>query len=223
MAAVDPNIQAILDQHQQHLALLDQNQRQQRIAQERRYDNYVKDKYITEQKEKVGICDGQNLKAVRDWSRNITASVNRVPAGQNVNDYVIDLMKATAVGDLLEEIENFIFANDGAALTHNDIRDYINVAFLGPDEANVLKDKLKEIKQSAREEIPAYNRRFVRNADYAYPNPRDQADDRMLSELYIVSLANTKIRDKLFAHDPAIVTLNGAVQFAAEEWARTQR
>ena len=63
--AVDPNIQAILGQHQQQLQVLQQAHQQdaQRAANESARKR--KDKWVTDQKEKVGDCDGSSHKAVR--------------------------------------------------------------------------------------------------------------------------------------------------------------
>ena len=225
MADIDPNIEAILRQHQSQLDLIKQHQDRDNRIQNERLQSSIKDKFLKTQKEKVGLCDGNNLKQVRIWSRNIFATINRVPQGQNAEDYVIELIKETATGDLLDEVEAFMQAEATAmrAATVQSIRTHVNNTFLGPDEANQLKDKVRDIKQSAREDIPAFNRRFAKAADMGYPAPRQDTEEQIVLEMYMAALANGRIKDRVFNQDPPTDTLAATMQVAADEYARQQR
>ena len=79
------------------------------------------------------------------------------------------------------------------------------------------------MRQGAREDIPAYNRRFAKAADLAHPLPCNADVEEALTELYMVSLKDGKIKDRVFAADPRLVVLLPTQTLAAEEWARQRR
>ncbi len=215
---MDPNIQAILQQHQNQLDLLGQQNQAQQDRQDARTNERKLDKWISDQKDKVGVCDGSVERDVRDWLRRIEASVARVPQGQDVNAYIRRLIVATATDDLLEEAETV-----DAAQGHDVLRQHLADSFLGPDEANVLKENVKLIRQSQRENVPHYNRRFRKAAAFAYPAPRNAGTEEMLADRYMGSLCNGKVKDRLFAHDPRLVTLQAAMGVATDEYSRQRR
>lgn len=221
MANVDPNIQAILDEHRRELDLIAQQFQNQHQRDNARDANKVLQNFIKDHKDKINICDGSSLRAVREWMRNISSCVHRVPQGQNEDLFVISVTKATASGDLLDEIEQFLRNQPNA--NQAELRDHINASFLGPDEANVLKDELKSIRQGQREEIPNFNRRFLKAAEHAYPLPRDAATDELLTEMFLGALANGRIKDKCFSHDPRVADLQTVTTVASNEWARQRR
>ena len=221
--AVDPNIQAILGQHQQQLQVLQQAHQQdaQRAANESARKR--KDKWVTDQKEKVGDCDGSSHKAVRVWLRRIGQAEHRVPQGVNANSYMLALIKKTAQDDLLEEIEEHERAQAPAVVGHAAMRVHVAASFLGPDEQNVLKEALKNLRQTAREDLQHYNRRFSRAADDAYPPPRNAQTEEEITDQYMGSLATGKVKDRVFSHDPQLVNLNAAMQVAMAEYGRQRR
>jgi hypothetical protein len=227
MAAVDPNVQAILNQHQQQLQIVQQQQQQNQQLAQAREDERRLDKWLTEQREKVGCCDGSGLRDVRKWLANIHAAIHRVPQGGDVERHILQLIEKTATEDLLDEIEAFSrhqqAANPPVQVTHAALRAHIQTAFLGPDEANVLKDELRSIKQTQREDVPRFNRRFLKAADLAYPQPRDANTEELVTDKYLGALLQGKIKDRVFSHDPQLVTLAAAMQVSSEEWARQRR
>lgn len=226
-AGLDPNIQAILaqqhQQNQQQLQLVQQQQQQDQQRAQARANTRTLEKWIAEQEKKVPSCDGSSLRAVRGWLREIHKASARVPAGQNADQYVQKLMVATSTEDLLEVIEEHIAAQAPAQVPHAQLRQHVNQEFLGPDEANVLKEDVKCMHQGAREEIPRYNRRFSKAADYAYPLPRNAQQEEDLTDRYLGSLRKSKLVDNLFAHDPPLVTLQAAMQAATDEYGRQRR
>ena len=202
-----------------------QNQHQQAQQRNTRRDTQQRlDKWLDNQKDKTGVCDGSTLKAVRVWIRGINSAVARVPNGQNIDTYINQLMVRTAVEDLLEEVEGQLNqALPGAVVPHQQILQHVNGAFLGPDEANVLKEDVKALRQGQREDLPRYNRRFTKAADYAYPLPRNPANEEVLTDTYMGSLTKGKVKDRCFNHDPQLVTLQGAMQVTTNEYARQRR
>ena len=222
MAQVDVNVQAILDEHRRELDLLAQRYQQEQQREDQRDQNKILQNFVKEHKDKINLCDGSSLRSVREWLRSISASVHRVPQGQNVDNFVIAVMKATCSGDLLDEIESHLRAAQ-AIVTHAQLRAHVNESFLGPDEANVLKDEVKVMNQGQREELPAFNRRFLKAADHAYPVPRDAQTEKMLTDRYLGSLMAGRIKDCCFNHDPRLVDLATATTVASAEWARQRR
>jgi hypothetical protein len=174
---MDPNVQAILDQHQQQLVVIQQQQQQNQQQAAAKLADRTLEKWVDEQKEKVGSCDGSSLREVRKWLAALGSAVFRVPAGQNVDVYLRKLVQRTALEDLLEEVESFerrqAAAQPPVAVTHAGLRAHIQQAFLGPDEANVLKEEPRATRQTQREDVPRFNCRFTKAADLAYPQPRD--------------------------------------------------
>lgn len=222
MAQVDPNIQAILDEHRREITLLGNQYDRQHQREQARDQERIKTKFIQEQKEKITPCDGSTLRSVREWTRSIAAAAHRVPQGQNADDFVIGVMKATATDDLFDELEAHLRQAQNP-VTHVQLRDHLDAAFLGPDEANVLKDEVKNIRQGQREELPRFNRRFLKAAEHAYPVPRDAQTEEMLTDRYLGALTTGRIKDCCFNHDPRLVDLATATTVASDEWARQRR
>ena len=131
-------------------------------------------------------------------------------------------MKNTASQDLLDEIELHV-RNAAQPVTQLQLREHIINSFLGPDEANVLRDEVKTLRQGQREEIPTFNRRFLKAAAHAYPIPRDAEIEEQLTERYLASLLPGKIRERCFNHDPRLVDLNAATTAASNEWGKECR
>lgn len=220
---VDPNVQAILGQHQQQLQAFQQAQQQEQQRHQRQDNIRSKDRWISRQKAKMEKCDGGGLRNVRKWIRHIHKASGRLPANVNNDSYMCTLMSDTSTEDLAEALDTINAANVGNPLPWAQVLAQINAEFLGPDEANSLKEDLRSMRQSAREDVPGYNRRFSKLADYAYPLPRAPDTEELVTDWYLGSLMAGKVRDRAFAHDPALVTLAAAMQVTSEEFARQRR
>ena len=230
--AVDPNIAAILQQHQQQLNLLTQHhqtqqqQHQQAVQRAQQRETQEKQRHwVEKEKDKMDTCDGATQHSVREWIHAVQGAVNRVPQGLGVDDAIKELIEKTARGDLAEEHEVHLNNHPAgrAAVTHLAALNHLAQAFLGPDEAAVLKDNLKSLRQT-KGDIPAYNRKYARAAAMAYPIvPRPADVEEALAEAYMGSLMDGKVKDRVFAADPRLVTLQAAQNMAAEEWARQRR
>jgi len=224
---MDPNVQAILDQHQQQLAVIQQQQQQNQQQAAAKLEERTLDTWVSEQKEKVGSCDGSSLREVRKWLAALGSAVFRVPAGRDVDRYLRKLVQRTALEDLLEEVESFERRQAAAVppvvVTHAGLRGHIQQAFLGPDEANVLKEELRATKQTQCEDVPRFNRRFNKAADLAHPQPRDGNTEELVTDRYMGALISGKTKDRVFSHDPQLVVLEDAMRVASDEWARQRR
>ena len=221
-AAIDPNIQAILGQHQQQLQFIQQQQQQQQQLAQQQADTNRVQSWLREQSQKIPSCDGTSHDHVRYWLRNIGKAVDRVPAGQNVDSYLYKLMCATATDDLLDEVELQRQPLQPPP-PHLQVRAHVTLSFLGPDEGNVLKEDLKRAKQGQRETVPTFNRRYSKLADFAHPLPRAADIEEEVTDGYLGSLLKGRVKDRCFAHDPQLVALQVAMQVAADEWTRQRR
>ena len=169
-------------------------------------------------------CDGSTSRTVRGWLRHIGRIVPHMPAGLNADDAIKKLMEATSRDDLANEYETFLNqAVNRNAVMHAAMRIHLATAFLSPDESAVLKEEARSMRQSQRDDMPKYNRRFAMAADYAFTLPRNAKTEEQLADWYMGSLTNGKVKDRAFGHDPRLVTLQAALQVTAEEWAQQRR
>lgn len=188
--------------------------------QQKQFDDSVR-AWVAEESVHVTSCDGGSVKSVREWIRAIRGASVRAPAN-GTQYYVRRLLTKTCRGDLFEEVERYLCSvGDRDLCTWEEILEHVLAAFLGPDESEALKDELKRVKQGPREEIPAYNRRFLRAADVAYPTPTN-ADRANIATIYMVNLRPGKIQDRLFDHEPRLVNVQQAADAAYSEWARVR-
>ena len=175
--------------------------------------------WVKEEAKHVPECDGGSTKAVREWIRLIWAAEARVPDREDPNLYLKKLMTETSQSDLFEEIEAYLNENGRGQAQAPAVLQYILEAFLGPDEQEALRDEVKKIRQGSREIIPAYNQKFKKAADVAYPNPSAE-EKKKLTNVYLAGLRKGKLQDRLFEHAPRLVRLHDATQAAYDEWAR---
>ena len=236
-AAVDPNIQAILAQHNQSLALLRNQQQaeqthrqasqqaQQANQQHRcgREDEEDLRRWIQQEEKRMDSCEGAPKRAVREWLRCLHEAGTSVPPGMGNDSAGKALIKATSRGHLYAEYLSFLNRQlNPAAVPVAQVLAHLSEAFLGPDEDAVLKEDVKGMRQGEREDLCAYNRRFSKTSELAYPFPRAGEIERTLTEYYVGSLVNGKIKDSVFDAEPRIVVLQTAMDAAAAEWSRRQ-
>ena len=125
--------------------------------QQKQFDDSVR-AWVAEESVHVISCDEGSVKSVRVWIRAIREANARAPAN-GTEYYVKRLITKTCRGCYLYPV------GDRDLCTWEEILEHVLAAFLGPDESEALKDELKRVKQGPWEEIPAYNRRFLRAAD----------------------------------------------------------
>ena len=175
--------------------------------------------WTTDEAQHVACCDGSSVKAVREWIREIKASSKRLPSGCDEDAFMKKLIAKTSRGELFEESERYMNKFTRDLVSWGNLTNHIIEAFLGPDEQEALREELKRVKQCPREDIPAFNRRFVKAAELAYPR-MDTEDESRVTLLYMVALCAGKLQDKLFDHEPRLVKLEDATAAAYNEWAR---
>ena len=116
MANIDPNLQAVLAQHQQHLQNIQQQQQREQQRFQQQQDDRKRDKWIAKRKSKVSICDGSGLRVVREWIRRIHKAHNKLPANVNADEYMKELMQDTASEDLSDTLDQIEQANQANPL-----------------------------------------------------------------------------------------------------------
>ena len=157
------------------------------------------DRWVKKEAKKIEVCAGGTARIVREWIRKVQQALPRVPPNMGVDIYMRELISQTCQDELFDENEAFLNnANNRAAITYPHLLDHLLESFLGPDEVDVLKDEVKKVKQGQREEIPAYNRRFRKTADVAFPNPTPEEQAR-LTQKYLGNMHAGRIKDKLVA------------------------
>ena len=219
--AVDPNLGAILQQQHQH----QQAELQAAAARATRERERREAEIIYQQeRERITPCDGASSLPVREWLREIAGSVPYFPAGQ-VNALAHRLIASTARGLLRSEYDTFMDAQPNRAnVQHGAVTLHLANEFLGADETATLREELKRYKQLEREEVPAFTRRFKRQAEYAYPQAQRNPDvESELSDMYMAGLGDGRVKDSCFEADPPVLTLAAAMNHAAAEHTRQKR
>jgi hypothetical protein len=113
----------------------------------------------------IDRCDGLLPEQVRLWIRALDGWQSEAVS----DDFMLGLAKATATGDLLEEIRSHV----NAEAPHNiedweSLREHVMNHFLSACETIKLQTKLETIKQRSGETTPTYIRRFRADASRAY-------------------------------------------------------
>jgi len=208
------------NQLQQH-----QNQEAATARQERdRRDIRDEENIFQQEKSRVGTCDGATTASVREWLRELAATVDYFSPNR-VDRNLHRLIASTARGNLRAEYDTFMAGHlNRAAVTYRATATHLAQAFLGADESAALRDQLRQQRQSAREEVPEYNRRFKRDADFAYPNAQRTPDqEQELADIYMASLRGGTVKDACFDADPQLATLAAAMTHADQVHARRRR
>lgn len=175
--------------------------------------------WTTDAAQHVACCDGSSVKSVREWIREIKASSKRLPNGCDEDAFIKQLIAKTSRGELFDETERYLNKHTRGLVSWANLLNHVIEAFLGPDEQEALREELKRVKQSPREDIPAFNRRFMKAVELAYPQ-MDTEDECRVTIMYMVALRAGKLQDKLFERDPRLSTLEDATTAAYNEWAR---
>ena len=174
--------------------------------------------FAADESQHIPCCDGGSVKAVREWIRAINDASRNAP--EPINVYMLKLIRRTCRGDLYEEIERVRHASVGRVVSWDHIVDHVLNTFLGPDEQLTLRADLKKMAQGDREDIPAFNRRFRKAADVAYP-ARSRDEEASVTTLYLAALRAGRIQDRLFEREPRLEVLADALMAAEGEWSRT--
>ena len=81
--------------------------------------------------------------------------MHQLPHSVNGDIFLMRLISKTAQGKLFEEIETFLNKNGRNAMGYHETLAHTLEAFLGPEEQDALKEELRKVKHSQRQDIPA--------------------------------------------------------------------
>ncbi len=219
--AIDPNVVTVIAaHHQQHQDDLQAAQQQNQDARQNRDEQRKIDQEI----ERIGRCDGTTQNSVREWLQEMDAALPYF--AQARRDRVCqEITKGTARGPLRRTYDQFMAQQaNHAHVTHQAITAHLANSFLGADEQATLRDELKLVIQGKKELVPAYGRRYIWKASYAYPVAlRNAEQEREMADTFMAGLRPGKIQDACFDANPPLITLQAAVNHAEGEYERKKR
>lgn len=153
---------------------------------------------VDEISHQIDICDGSSPQAVRQWLKDIAASIWRTGEGP----LTITIAAKTVKGPMKRELERYLHerVNDPnnpiqrANVPWDDLRQYIIRAYLPIDNVASVRDELEKMRQSPYEAEASFNRRFRDVADDAYPPAQRNADQQaLLIKSYVRGLQSSEI------------------------------
>ncbi len=167
----------------------------------------------------IDRCDGLLPEHVRTWIRAMDGWNT-----ENLGDeFLMDLAKATAAGDLLEEIRRQV----NAPAPHNTddwatLRPHLVNHFLSACEDVKLQALLESIKQRTGESTAAFIRRFRSDAARAYTGERSATEEERVVASFLRGFVDVAFARRLFRKD-RIKTLAEAIREALELEAQRER
>ncbi len=171
----------------------------------------------------IDRCDGVVPEHVRSWIRALDGW-----QCEDVDEsFVLDLAKATATGDLLDEIRARVNdETDGGLHAVDDwtgLRAHIVDHFLSACEDVKLQTQLETTKQRVGETTPAYIRRFRTDANRAYGiHVRAPTEENRVVASFLRGLADRQFAERLY-RTGRVATLSNAIQVALEKEAERER
>lgn len=202
------------------LSQLEKDNKRREEERKDRIEQKIKN-WAKEESELIEPCNGTSIDNLRTWIHGIKAAEDRIPENLDKNACLKALIKKTAKGDVGRTQDCYLREQGRSQTTADAVLAHVQENFLGPDELEALKDVVKKTKQSPREEIPAYNRKFKYNVEVAYPNPsRDEEIE--ITNYYLAGLKKGRIQDRLFDREPRLTCLADAQAQAFQEWARVR-
>lgn len=228
-AGQDPNIMLAMQgrgltdaQFQVFIDQLNTNFQDGRVADERRHErqrvNQLARDEVKSQTKRIRPCDGTNANAVREYLTEIELAR---PYVGNDHTAINKIVANTAQGGLKKSFERFMSAQANRDnVAWEAVRNHIRAAFLSQDEQEHLRTSLEKVRQTQYEGNTAYTRRFLEAADDAYPpGDRTAGDDRVILNLYVRGLRDSKIVERLVQEtrpDDLQEAIEGVEQFTAD-------
>ena len=192
----------------------------------------------------MGHCDGSTSDQTRQWIMEIDGWQLEEPDV----DFLLDLIKATTDGDLLNKIRQWLhqekavdtsspldmkgcichfakwqihpFISKGT--TWEGLREKIIHYFISPHETTRLQTALGTAKQKSGECTPTYIRRFSSEASRAYLSARVTSEEQRVVSSFLRGFRDRKFAERLF-DTGRITTLTAVIEAAREEVTREQK
>ena len=138
--------------------------------------------------------DGGNIEEFRRWANKVHSNA----AMLQDNGAAVQLMLRTTLGSLKDETDRcileFVKLNTGKSrLDVNcvDLLNYLRKSFLPNNDIDVVRESLDTLRQSPRESLRAFNRKYRDLAEVAFPvEQRFEDQTKLLIKSYIKSLSS---------------------------------
>ena len=168
-------------------------------------------------------CDGLVPEHVRTWIR----ALDGWQSEQVGDEFLLELAKATASGDLLEEIRARVNdqRDDGMHAIDDwpSLRSHVVDHFLSACESIKLQTQLETTKQRLGETTPAYIRRFRADASRAYgPTARAATEENRVVASFLRGLTDRHFAERLY-RTGRVTKLEDAIKVALEKEAERER
>jgi len=174
------------------------------------------DRQLTRAIQSIDRCDGLHPQHVRSWVRAIDGWHSEQPDGKS---FLLELVKATCAGELLEEVRRLI--TDGLT-TWKELRPKVIDHFLSSCEEIRLQVQLESAKQKVGEAPVAYIRRFRADAARAYSSPRSDSEEERVIGAFLRGFSDRHFAERMFRKGP-LKTLANAVTLAFDLEAERER
>lgn len=171
----------------------------------------------------IDRCDGLVPEHVRTWIRALDGWQS-----EEVTDmFMINLAKATATGDLLEEVRSRVNDRSDGGMNAIEnwkyLRAHVIEHFLSACEDIKLQTQLETTKQRMGETTAAYIRRFRADANRAYgPGARAATEETRVVANFLRGLADRQFAERLY-RTGRVATLDSAIKVALEKEAERER
>jgi hypothetical protein len=184
------------DQFREYIRVQEKIKAEEKAKKEdQRIEAIMRDEIKTQVK-RIRLCDGSNPATLREYLSEVELSYYYVGR----NDIAMNRIVAnTSQGPLKRSYEHFMERQANRdQVTWSQVKQHMRVSFLSKDETENLKSQLEKFSQKTYEGNTAYTRGFMELAEEAYPKEdRTPGDDRVLLNLYVKGLKDSKIVERL--------------------------
>lgn len=154
---------------------------------------YVQQTMLAQAVATIDRCDGSVPELTRTYVRALDGYASETDMTALL---LLKLAKATASGDLLEEIRRW--TNTREVSTWADLRAHILEHFLSACETLKLQSMLEQTQQRLGESISTYIRRFRAEAERAYPEARAATEETRVVSSFLRGFADRPFAERLF-------------------------
>ena len=165
--------------------------------------------------------DGGNMEEFRRWANKVRSNA----AMLQDNAAAVQLMLRTTLGSLKDEIDRYILEfvklNTGKSrldVPCIDLLNYLRKSFLPNNDIDVVRESLDTLRQSPRESLRAFNRKYRDLAEVAFPvEQRSEDQTKLLIKTYIKSLSSRDTARATLQASPTNLTEAMATALESDE------
>ena len=167
--------------------------------------------------------NGKNQEAVRTWVNDIHYAADNL----GNNEQVVQVIAQTVLGSLRDEVESFISENipEGGHRGSIDFKlivEHVRKICLPPNENRRRRQALETLRKRPDETLLAFNGRFRRIADEAFPRDlRTHDQQETLSSAYLRALGNDSIAKNICGNE--LRSIEDTMRRASREFEKAYR